>query len=67
MHTEPTQKLSLTSEGIMNVFWTMPEALNQHFQNELAIYRSEMVKGNLSVAWSHLERGHIIGQPWLVE
>ena len=42
----------------------MPKGLKNHFQNELKIYRAELNSGHLPFAWRHLERAHIIGQPW---
>ena len=35
--------------------------------SELNHYRNELGKGNLTIAWRHLERAHILGQPWAVE
>lgn len=51
----------------MKFYWRMPQGLMVHFNNELDRYRVELDKNNLSVAWRHLERAHIIGQPWAVE
>lgn len=42
----------------------MPEGLKVHYRQELEKYKSELSKGNLQVAWRHLERAHILGQPW---
>lgn len=42
----------------------MPAPLRPHFENELSLYRQHFEKGNLPVAWRHLERAHILGQPW---
>lgn len=48
----------------MKLYWKMPESLQAHFKNELIMYRVEFKKSNLPSAWRHLERAHIIGQPW---
>ena len=48
----------------MKLNWTMPEGLRTHYKEELMKYREEFAKGNLSIAWRHLERAHILGQPW---
>ncbi len=42
----------------------MPDGLKVHYHQELKDYKKEMAKGNLQVAWRHLERAHILGQPW---
>jgi hypothetical protein len=51
----------------MKFHWTMPEGLKVYYQRELEVYRNEMSKVNLQLAWRHLERAHIIGQPWFVQ
>ncbi len=48
----------------MRFYWYMPEGLKPHFRQELSAYKAEFAKGNLSAAWRHLERAHILGQPW---
>lgn len=42
----------------------MPDGLKIHYRKELELYKTELDKGNLSLAWRHLERAHILGQPW---
>lgn len=42
----------------------MPDGLKVHYRHELEMYKSELSKGNLPMAWRHLERAHILGQPW---
>lgn len=42
----------------------MPDRLKTHYKNELDYYREELGKGNLQVAWRHLERAHILGQSY---
>ena len=48
----------------MKLHWRMPQGLKNYFKNELKIYRAEFDNGHLLSAWRHLERAHIIGQPW---
>ena len=48
----------------MKFYWSMPDTLKAHYKRELVIYQNEFSKGNLQVAWRHLERAHILGQPW---
>jgi hypothetical protein len=47
----------------MKFYWKMPEGLKTKYKEELTKYRVEFDKGNLSIAWRHLERAHILGQP----
>lgn len=42
----------------------MPDGLKIHYRKELELYKFELDKGNLSLAWRHLERAHILGQSW---
>lgn len=51
----------------MKFYWSMPITLRPHYQLELEGYQTEMVKGDLPLAWRHLERAHILGQPWFVQ
>lgn len=48
----------------MKLYWTMPIALKNYYLHELEEYRQELETGELSLAWRHLERAHIIGQSW---
>ena len=48
----------------MKFYWKMPEGLKTNYKEELTKYRVEFDKGNLSIAWRHLERAHILGQTW---
>ena len=48
----------------MKLFWIMPDGLKIHYRKELELYKTELDKGNLPLAWRHLERAHILGQPW---
>lgn len=45
----------------------MPAGLKIHYLKELELYKVELDKGNLPLAWRHLERAHILGQPWPIE
>lgn len=45
----------------------MPNGLKEHYENELRFYRLSLLKGNLSQAWNHLERSHVIGQSYPFE
>lgn len=49
------------------MFWKMPAGLRPRYLNELKLYREYFTAGDLQLAWRHLERAHIIGQPWAVE
>ena len=45
----------------------IPKGLKEYYDNELRFYRLSLLKGNLSQAWNHLERSHIIGQSYPFE
>ncbi|HQV87252.1 MAG: DUF3703 domain-containing protein [Chitinophagaceae bacterium] len=51
----------------MKFYWSMPEGLKVHYRKELETYKLETSKANFTVAWRHLERAHILGQPWFVQ
>lgn len=51
----------------MKFYWSMPEGLQTAYHRELASYRQAMSATNLELAWRHLERAHILGQPWFVQ
>lgn len=42
----------------------MPATLKAHYRRELEKYKTELQLGHLPIAWSHLERAHILGQSW---
>ena len=48
----------------MKLYWKMPEILQRHFAHELEMYRVNYQNADLLSAWRHLERAHIIVQPW---
>jgi hypothetical protein len=51
----------------MKVFWKMPAGLRTSYLNELKLYQKYFSANEFQRAWRHLERAHIIGQPWAVE
>lgn len=51
----------------MKVYWKMPLGLTETYRQELSAYRKHLANSNLQPAWRHLERAHILGQPWAVE
>ncbi|MFK8103680.1 MAG: DUF3703 domain-containing protein [Saprospiraceae bacterium] len=42
----------------------IPASLKPFYQLELSNYQSAYSKGNLTTAWQHLERAHILGQQY---
>ncbi|MCI5092673.1 DUF3703 domain-containing protein [Phaeodactylibacter sp.] len=51
----------------MKFYWTMPDGLRPYYEKELTSYQDAFKQSNLPLAWRHLERAHILGQPWAVE
>ena len=45
----------------------MSQGLRSAYERELKASAMEEAQGNLQLAWRHLERAHILGQPWAVE
>ena len=43
---------------------SIPTALKQYFQKELTEAENTFTKGHLQQSWRHLERAHILGQPY---
>lgn len=43
---------------------TLPNSLKPFYESELNSYRLEYQNGDLTNAWHHLERAHIIGQKY---
>lgn len=45
---------------------TIPKGLKTYFEKEMVSYRNTYAQGDLTKAWWHLERAHILGQayPW---
>jgi len=50
----------------MKLHTTLPHKLKEYYLNELNLYQHEYNKGNLQLAWRHLERAHILGQRYPV-
>jgi hypothetical protein len=48
----------------MNINTTMPKSLVPFYNNELAHYKNYLTVNNCSLAWHHLERAHVLGQPY---
>jgi hypothetical protein len=51
----------------MKFYFRMPAGLRPAYTDELTAYRRAHAAGELATAWRHLERAHILGQPWAVE
>lgn len=52
---------------LMKIHTKMPGALKPFYQKELAGYHSALSKKHYQVSWRHLERAHILGQPYPYE
>jgi hypothetical protein len=48
----------------MQLYFNMPKALYQHYENELVKATENLKKGYLQQCWYHYERAHILGQRW---
>lgn len=48
----------------MKLYTAIPQTLLPYFEAEIKQYTAEFDSGNLSKAWNHLERAHIIGQKY---
>lgn len=46
----------------MKLYTTIPQKLEIYYRKEINLYFDEYNKGNLKIAWHHLERAHILGQ-----
>ncbi|MBK7466164.1 MAG: DUF3703 domain-containing protein [Saprospiraceae bacterium] len=46
----------------MKLHWSMPTELKAYFGDELVKYKLAFTQNQLHLAWSHLERAHIINQ-----
>ena len=51
----------------MKIKTVIPDGLKKHYNKELELYRISLLKGDLSKAWHHLERSHILGQSYPYE
>lgn len=48
----------------MKIHTTMPERLKLYFRKELEISINYFLNKDFSSSWHHLERAHILGQPF---
>ena len=48
----------------MKLHITIPKSLNPFFYKELELAESCLSKNDLKASWRHLERAHILGQPY---
>lgn len=48
----------------MKINTFMPLQLKNFYQTELSAYKEAYDKGRFQQAWRHLERAHILGQPY---
>ena len=46
---------------------SIPTKLNIHYRKELKAFDTNLKLGELASAWKHLERAHILGQPYPIE
>lgn len=46
----------------MKFYTSIPKKLEPFYKSELEAYKNAYTSGDLSNAWNHLERAHIIGQ-----
>lgn len=51
----------------MKTYWRMPKGLRPDYLCELEAHKQSFAKNDLSASWRHLERAHILGQPWAME
>ena len=48
----------------MKLYTTMPKALKPFYRDELLLSKKEFDKNHYQQSWRHLERAHILGQPY---
>lgn len=51
----------------MKLYTTMPKALKPFYLEELLQAKNEFEKNHYQQSWRHLERAHILGQPYPVD
>lgn len=51
----------------MKVYMVMPESLKPFYEEDLIQAKTEFNKKHYQESWRHLERAHILGQPYPVE
>lgn len=49
---------------MLNFKTSMPGILKPYFRQEFVHYKASFAAREYAKAWRHLERAHIIGQPW---
>jgi hypothetical protein len=49
---------------MMKLNTKMPAALQPYYQNELTKAAASLKKGHYMISWRHLERAHILAQPY---
>jgi Protein of unknown function (DUF3703) len=50
----------------MKIYTVMPESLKPFYREELLLAKDEFKKKHYQQSWRHLERAHILGQPYPV-
>jgi len=58
--------LKKSKKFTMKIFTSMPKTLKPYYQDELSKAQSALLKNELQKSWYHLERAHILGQPYPV-
>ena len=53
-----------TKNKFMSIHTIMPKALQPFYKNELAKAGTSFKKGYYMISWRHLERAHILAQPY---
>ena len=51
----------------MKIYFKMPTALAEHYHTELIAAKNALSKKDLVMSWYHLERAHILGQPYPIQ
>lgn len=51
----------------MKFYTSMPLALKPFYEKEITEAANAFIKGYLQQSWRHLERAHILGQPFPIE
>lgn len=51
----------------MKFYTKIPDGLNAYYRKELNAFYQSFGRRELSIAWKHLERAHILGQSYPIE
>jgi len=51
----------------MGFYTTMPTTLRPYYESELHLAKSALENKNYPLCWRHLERAHVLGQPYPLE